>query len=60
MYKPHGNHKPKSIIGIHTQKKLESKHNSKDSHQITREENKRGKEEKIPAKTNPKQLTKWK
>ena len=29
------------------------------SHQITREENKRGKKEKRPTKTNPKQLTKW-
>ena len=39
--------------------KTESKHNTKDSHQITREENKRGKEEKRLTKTNPKQLTKW-
>ena len=49
----------KSAIGIHTKKKKESKHNNKDSHQITREENKRGREEKKPTKTNPKQLTKW-
>ena len=33
----------KSIIDIHTKKKKESKHNTKDSHQITRDENKRGK-----------------
>ena len=32
----------KSTIDIHTKKKKESKHNTKDSHQITREENKRG------------------
>ena len=32
----------KSIIYRLTKKKNESKHNSKDSHQITREENKRG------------------
>ena len=49
----------KSIIDIHTKKKKELKHNTKDSHQITREGNKRGKEEKRPTKTNPKQLTKW-
>ena len=35
-----------SIIDIHTKKKKESKHNTNDSHQITREENKREKEEK--------------
>ena len=48
----------KSIIDIHTKKKKESKHNTKDSHQIIRRENKRGKEEKRPTKTNTKQLTK--
>ena len=31
---------------MHTKKKKESKHNTKDSNQITREENKRGKEKK--------------
>ena len=31
----------KSIIDTHTKKRKESKHNAKDSHQITREENKR-------------------
>ena len=30
----------KSVIGIHTKRKKKSKHNTKDSHQITREENK--------------------
>ena len=34
----------KSKIDIHTKKKKEYKHNTKDSHQITRNENKRGKE----------------
>ena len=34
-------------------KKKQSKHNTKDSHQIIREANKRGREEKRPAKTNP-------
>ena len=38
-------------------KKKESKHNTKDGHQTTREENKRGREGKRP--TNLKQLTKW-
>ena len=36
----------KSTIDIHTKKKKQSKHNSKDSHQIPREENERGREEK--------------
>ena len=33
-----------SVIGTHAQKRKESKHNTKDSHQITREESKRRKE----------------
>ena len=47
----------KKSIYVYTQKEKESKPNTKDSHQITRGETKRGKEEKRP--TNPKQLTKW-
>ena len=39
----------KSTIDTHTKKKKESKHNTKVSHQITREENKRGREEKRPS-----------
>ena len=46
-----------SIIDKHTQKRKESKHNTKDSHQIIREESKRKKEQK--ELQNPKQLTKW-
>ena len=46
----------KSTIDTHTKKKKQSKHNSKDSYQITREKNKRGREEKRPTKTNSKQL----
>ena len=42
----------------HTKKKKETKHKSKISYQITREENKSGREEKR-TKINPKQLTKW-
>ena len=49
----------KSIIDTQTKKKKESEHNTKYGHQTTREENKRGREEKTPTKTNPKQLTKW-
>ena len=45
----------KTIIDIHPKKKKESKHNTKDSHQIRKEENKRGKEENRPINTNPKQ-----
>ena len=36
----------KSTTDTHKKKKKQPKHNSKDSHQITREENKRGREEK--------------
>ena len=49
----------KSTINLHTQKKKKQcKQNTKDSHQITREETNRGKEERRPTRTNPKQLTK--
>ena len=47
----------KSIIDTHTKKRKESKHNIKDSHQITREDKK--KEQKRTTKATPKQLTKW-
>ena len=46
----------KSTTDKHMYKKKQSKHNTKDSHQTTREQNKR-REEKRPTKTNPKQLT---
>ena len=36
-----------------------STHNTKESHKITGEENKRKEEEKRPMKINPKNLTKW-
>ena len=36
----------KYIIDIHRKKKKESKHNTKNSHQIIREESKRGREKK--------------
>ena len=36
-----------------TKKKKQSKHNTKVSHQITREENKRGRGERRPTKTRP-------
>ena len=48
----------KSTIDTQT-KKNQLKYNSKDSHQTTRGENKRRREEKRPTKTNPKQLIKW-
>ena len=48
--------KQKSIIDIHTKKKKESKHNTKDSHQITREQ-KEG--EKKNYKNKFKKLIKW-
>ena len=50
--KSHYNHKPKKIYKICTDKKKKSKHNTNDSHQITREENKRRKGEKRPKTAN--------
>ena len=49
----------KSTIDTHTNKKKQHKYNTKDSHQTTRGENERKREEKRPTKTNPKQLIKW-
>ena len=43
----------KPTIDEHTKKKKQSKHNTKDSHDITREENKRGSEGERSIKTNP-------
>ena len=48
----------KTTINTFIKKKKQFKCNTKDSHQITREENKRGREEKSRI-TNPKQLRKW-
>ena len=45
----------KSTIDRHTKMKKESKHNTKVSHQIMIEENKKGREENTPTKTNAKQ-----
>ena len=51
IYKPHGNHKSKTYNRYrHTQK--DSKHKADDSHQITREQNKKGGAKK-PTKTPP-------
>ena len=48
--KPYGNWKPKSTIDTHTQKKMQSKYNTKDSHhsqeQRTKEEGKKNKANK--------------
>ena len=49
----------KSTIDTQTSKKNQLKYNTKDSHQTTRGENKRRREEKRATKTNPKQLIKW-
>ena len=46
----------KSVKDTHTKKKKECKHNTKDSHHITRKQKEKG--EKRPTKRNPKQLTK--
>ena len=48
----------KPTIGTHTKKKKQSKHNTKNCHQITREENKRGRRKKRPTKKY-KKIFKW-
>jgi len=45
----------KSTIDTQTNKKNQRKYNTKDSHQTTRGEKKRRREEKRATKTNPKQ-----
>ena len=56
--KPHGNCKQKKpIIDTHTKRKRNP--NTTLKIVIESQENKRGREEKRPTKTNPKQLTKW-
>ena len=47
----------KSAIDIHNKQKKESKHNTEDSNQITREQKKK-KWQKKTCKANPKELTK--
>ena len=47
------------MVDIHTKRKKEYRHNTKDSHQITREKITSGKMKRRPTKTNPKQITKW-
>ena len=49
----------KSTIDTQTNKKNQFKYNTKVSHQTTRGENNRRREEKRATKTNPKQLIKW-
>ena len=51
-----GTENPKTTIDTHTQKKKQPKHKTKDGRQTRREENKRGREEKRPTKTNQEQL----
>ena len=53
------NHTQKSTIDTLIKEKKQFKYNTKNSYQITRDENKRGKEERSPTITNPKQLRKW-
>ena len=45
-----GTTNPQTEIDTHTKKKKQPKHNTKDGHQTTREENKRGRKEKRPTK----------
>ena len=48
----------KSARDTHTKKKKQSKYNTKNRYQITREQKRKGRKKK-PTKINPKQLTKW-
>ena len=49
----------KSTIDTKTNKKIQLKYNTKDTHQTRRGENNRRREEKRATQMNPKQLTKW-
>ena len=49
----------KSVIDRQAKKTEDSKHSTKGSHQIAKEENKRRKGKKRTTKTTPRQLTKW-
>ena len=49
----------KTTIDTHIKKKKQTKYYTKDRHQVIREENRRGREEKRAKITNPKQLRKW-
>ena len=49
----------KPITDTQKIQRKEYKHNTKESHQITREENKRRKEQTRTTKTTRKQLRKW-
>ena len=49
----------KPTIDTHTNKSNQLKYNAKGSHQSTKGENKRRREEKRGTATNPKQLMKW-
>ena len=54
-----GKYKPKIYNRYtHTKKKKQSKYNTKNRYQITREQKRKGRKKK-PTKINPKQLTKW-
>ena len=55
-----GTANPITTIDTHTKKKKQPKHNTKDGDQNTRQQNKRGREEKRPTKTKPELLTKQK
>ena len=58
VYKPHGNHKPKTY-NRYTQKNGKGiKHKTKNSHQITREQKKKRGTKKTTEATSPK-LIKW-
>ena len=48
-----GTANPKTTIDTHTKMKKQPKHITKDGHQTTREDNKRGREEKDLSKQTP-------
>ena len=49
----------KPIVDAQKVKRKEFKHNPKESHQTTREENKKRKEQRKTKKATVKQITKW-
>ena len=49
----------KTIMDTHIKKKKQSKHNTKDGQQITKEDNKRGRKGRTKTQNNNPKLRKW-
>ena len=58
IYESHGNHKAK-IYNTNTKNRKESKHNTKDSHQITRDEREKKRRNTKELQNNQNKINKW-